>query len=58
MLPAEAPRAYNIAVPSRIVLWQHKGDLKPFGGSTKEKWPACAGAQTQKPELVCLTASH
>ena len=27
MLPAEAPRAYRFAVPSRIVLWQHVDDL-------------------------------
>ena len=37
MLPAEAPRAYSFAVPSKIVLWQHVGDLRPPGGITKEK---------------------
>ena len=37
MLPAEASRAYSFAVLSRIVLWQHVGDLRPLGGITKEK---------------------
>ena len=36
MLPAEAPRAYNVAVPARMVLWQHVDDLRPLGGSNKE----------------------
>ena len=58
MLPAEASRAYNFAVPSRIVLWQFVGDLRPLGGITKEKWPARAGARTQNCELVCPTGSH
>ena len=58
MLQAEAPRAYSIAVPSRIVLWQHVGDLRPLSGSSKEKWPARAGAQTRDPELLCPTANH
>ena len=58
MLPAEAPRAYSIIVPLRIVLWQHVGDLRPLGGITKEKWPARARARTRDPELVCPTASH
>ena len=58
MLPAEAPRAYGFAVPSRIVLWQHVGDLRPLGGFTKEKWPARAGARRRNPELTCPTASH
>ena len=58
MLPAEAPRAYNVAVPSRIVLWQHVDDLRPLGDSSKEKWPARAMARTRDPELVCSTASH
>ena len=44
MLPAEAPSAYSFAVPARIVLWQHVGDLRPLGSITKEKWPARAGA--------------
>ena len=44
MLPAEAPRAYSFAVPSKIVLWQHMGDPKPIGSITKEKWPTHAGA--------------
>ena len=44
MLPADAPRANSFAVPSRIVLWQHVGDLWLLGGITKEKWPVCAGA--------------
>ena len=39
MLPAEALQAYSFAVPLRIVLWQHVGDLWPLGGITKEKWP-------------------
>ena len=43
MLPAEAPQAYNFAVPSRIVLWQHVGDHKPLSGITKEKWSAVTG---------------
>ena len=58
MLPTEAPRAYSFAVPSRIVLWQHVGDLRPLGGITKEKWPAHARARTRNPELVCPAASH
>ena len=49
MLPAEAPRAYNVAVPARIVLWKHVGDLRPLGGSNVEKWPARAEAWTQGP---------
>ena len=57
MLPVEAPRVYSIAVPSRIVLWQHVGDLRPLGGSSKEKWHVRAGARTRDPELVCLTSS-
>ena len=44
MLPAEAPHPYTFAVPLRIVLWQHVGDLRTLGGITKEKWPARAGA--------------
>ena len=43
MLPAEAPRGYSFAVPLRIVVWQHMGDLRPLGGFTKEKWPVRAG---------------
>ena len=58
MLPAEAPRAYSFAVPSRIVLWQHVGDLRPLSGSSKEKWPVRTGALTRYPELVCPIASH
>ena len=38
--------AYNFAVLSRIVLWQHVDDLWPLGSFSKEKWPAHAGAQT------------
>ena len=37
MLPADATRAYNFAILSRILLWQHVGDLCPLGGITKEK---------------------
>ena len=58
MLPMEAPRAYSFVVLSRIVLWQHVGDLRPFGGITKEKWAAGIGTQTQDSELVYPTASH
>ena len=58
MLPAEAPHAYTFAVPLRIVLWQHVGDLRPLGGSTIEKWPARAEAQTQDPELICPTVMY
>ena len=58
MLPTEAPRAYSFTVPSRLVLWQHVGDLRPLGDITIEKWPARAGARTQDPELVCPAASH
>ena len=59
MLPVEAPRAYSFAVPSRIVLWQHVGDLlRPLGGSSKENWLARAGAQMQDSELICPTVSH
>ena len=43
MMPAEAPRVYNFAVPSRIELWQHVGDLWPLGGFTREKWPVRGG---------------
>ena len=57
MLPVEAPHTYSVAVPSRIVLWQHVGDLRPLGDITKEKWPVHAGVRTQDPELVCPTAS-
>ena len=35
MLPAEAPRTYSFAVTSRMVLWQHVGDLRPLGSITK-----------------------
>ena len=58
MLPAEAPRACSFAIPSRIVLWQHVGDLRPVGGISKEKWITRAGTRTRDPELVCPTASH
>ena len=58
MLPAEAPRAYSFAVPLRIVLLQHVGDLRQLGGITKEKWPARAGGRRQDPELICPTASY
>ena len=58
MLPGEAPQAYNFALPSRIVLWQHGGDLRPLGGITKEKWPVGARARTRDSELICPTASH
>ena len=44
MLPVEAPRAYNVAVLVRMVLWQHVGDLRPLGGSNIEKQPAHAEA--------------
>ena len=57
-MPAEAPRAYIFAVPSRIVLWQHVGDLRPLGDISKENWPARASARTRDLELVCPTASH
>ena len=49
---------YNIAVPARMVLWQHMDDLRPLGGSNIEKWPAYAEAPTRDPELLCLTTSH
>ena len=58
MLPADAPRAYNCVVPSRIVLWQHVGNLKSIGISSKKKWPAHAWDGPQDPELLCPTASH
>ena len=58
MLPAKAPRTYNIAVPVRKVLWQHVGDLRPLGSGNEEKWPARAEARMRDPELVCPTASH
>ena len=58
MLSTEAPRAYSLAVSSRIVLWQHVANLRPLGGISKEKWPARAGDLTQDPELICPTASH
>ena len=58
MQPVEAPRAYGLAVPSRIVLWQHVSDLRPLGGISKEKGPIRAGARTRNPELVCPTANH
>ena len=53
MLPAEAPRAYNVAVPARIVLWQHVGDLRPLSNSIEEKWLARAGDRARDTELVC-----
>ena len=58
MLPAEVPCANNFAVLSRIVLWQHMGDLWPLSGFTKEKWPPRARIRTWDPELVRATASH
>ena len=58
MLPAEAPRAYNVALPARMVLWQHVGDFRRLGGSNVEKWPARAEARTRDPELLCPTARH
>ena len=60
MLPAEDLRAYNFAVPSRKMLWQHVGDIRPLGGIVKEKWNARAGARTRDSELItqCPTASH
>ena len=58
MLSAETPHVYSFAVPSRIVLWQHVGDLWPLGGITKGKWPAGTGTLTRDTELVCLTANH
>ena len=58
MLPVEAPRAYSFAVLSKIMLWQHVGDLRPLGSITKEKWPTRARAETREPELVCPTISH
>ena len=51
MLPAEAPLAYNVAVPARMVLWQHVGDLRPLSDNNVEKWPAHAEARTWDPEL-------
>ena len=57
-MPAEALQAYSFVVLSRIVLWQHVGDLRPLSGFTKEKWPARAGARAQNSELVCPTAIH
>ena len=58
MLPVEAPQAYSVAVPSRIVLLQHMGDLRPLGSITKEKWLARAGARTRDSVLISPTASH
>ena len=58
MLVAEAPRAYNVTVPARMVLWQSVGDVRPLGSSNKEKWPARAEARMRDPELICTTASH
>ena len=52
MLPVKAPCAYNFAVPLRIVLWQHVGDLRPLGDFSKEKWPAHVNTQTYDPTLV------
>ena len=57
MLLAEAPRAYSIAVPLRIVLWQHVDDLRPLSGSSKEKWPTRAGARMRDHELVFPTTA-
>ena len=37
MQVAKAPCAHKFAVPLRIVLWQHVGDLRSFAGITKEK---------------------
>ena len=58
MLPAEALRACNFVVMSRIVLWQHVGVLWLFGGITKETLPASTETRTRNSELVCPTASH
>ena len=57
MLLSEAPQAYSFVVPSRIVLWQHVGDLRPLGGITKEKWPARAGARMRLEWNVLLKLS-
>ena len=46
MLPAEAPRPYNVAVPARMVLWQLVSDLRPLGSSIEEMRPARVGART------------
>ena len=51
MLPAEARRAYSFVVPSRIVLWQHVGNLWPLGAITKEKWSANTRTRTRDSEL-------
>ena len=51
-MPAEAPCARSFGVPSRIVLWQLVGDLRPLGSITKEKLPAGTGTRTQVSELV------
>ena len=57
-MPAEAPRTYNVAVPARMVLWQHVGDLRPLSSSNEETWPARAEARTRNLELLCPTVSH
>ena len=37
MLAAEASRACNFAVPSRIVLWQNMGDLTSYSAVVAKK---------------------
>ena len=45
MLPAEVPHTYSIAVPLRIVLWQHVGDLRPLSGSSKDSGQLMPGLE-------------
>ena len=52
------PDAYNLALPSRIVLWQHVGSLWLLGGYSIEKWPARRGNWIRDSELVAPHAIH
>ena len=44
---------YNFAVPSRIALWQHVGNLWSLSSYFIRKWLARRGTQTRDSELVC-----
>ena len=58
MLPAEAPRAYNFVIPSKMVLWQHVGDLRPLGGITKEMWLAVRHNSSESRVRVPVLAGY
>ena len=52
MLPAEAPRVYGFAVPSRIVLWQHVGDLTSSCAATSNIMSKKESADHNSPSCI------